>query len=259
MSQSACDSRHERGETKSMRKSGSDDQQTLHRRARLRELVDQVFDGSTAALIRHVENTKGVSPNLGELGRLQKDNSGQSFGEKRARTLCSQIGLSSKWFDMPLGSNATFDTMGIEPFDVGTGIPLSHSTSQALLLRIRKDCCGGSNAELGRKINKDSSYVARLLMPEGSKGAKRIGLEIMRACTLAFSLPIGFWDGRDPGTLKPDTIEHLFERLGNELQACNDINRDAVAALLANLAKHPSSHRDICASIKALLAVPKGS
>lgn len=65
---------------------------------------------------------------------------------------------------------------------------------QTLLALLRDTYCEGNMAELGRRISKDASYVARLFYPAEKKGAKGIGLEIMSACNGAFSLPPGFWD-----------------------------------------------------------------
>lgn len=65
---------------------------------------------------------------------------------------------------------------------------------QLLLMQLRDNRCGGSAAELGRKIGKDGTYVHRLFYPVGKKGGKGIGLAIMDACNKAFSLPAGYWD-----------------------------------------------------------------
>lgn len=81
-----------------------DDKETLHRRARLRELIRECFDGKLVNLLSHIEARTNKAPNQGELSAIQKDNSGKSFGDKKAKTLTTQIGLSRRWFDMPLGS-----------------------------------------------------------------------------------------------------------------------------------------------------------
>lgn len=65
------------------------------------------------------------------------------------------------------------------------------------LARIRDERCGGNAAELARRIKKDPTYVNRLFYPPDKKGAKGIGLEIMSACTEAFGLPPGYWDGAE--------------------------------------------------------------
>lgn len=76
-----------------------------------------------------------------------------------------------------------------------------HTPHQQLLIHLRDERCAGNAAELARKIGKDGTYVNRLFYPIGKKGGKGIGLEIMQACTTAFSLPPGFWEATD--TLPP--------------------------------------------------------
>lgn len=80
-----------------------DDPETLHRRARLRELTTVTFDGQSS-LLDHIQQRTGKKPNQGEMSYLHKDNSGRSFGDKKARALCEQIGLPRMWFSMPLGT-----------------------------------------------------------------------------------------------------------------------------------------------------------
>lgn len=63
-----------------------------------------------------------------------------------------------------------------------------------LLDAIKSLRCNDNAAELARSIEKDASYVNRLLWDEGKKGAKGIGPEIMDACQKAFKLPRGFWE-----------------------------------------------------------------
>ncbi len=82
-----------------------DDLETLNRRARLRELIEQCFGCRLIDLLRHIEQRTGKMPNQGELSALQKDNGGKSFGDKKARALAEQIGLHRRWFDFPVGVN----------------------------------------------------------------------------------------------------------------------------------------------------------
>jgi phage repressor protein C with HTH and peptisase S24 domain len=82
-----------------------DDKETLHRRARLRELVSFCFDNKPANLLRHISDKTGKPANQGELSALMKDDGGKSFGDKKAKTLTLQIGLFRRWFDFPIGSN----------------------------------------------------------------------------------------------------------------------------------------------------------
>lgn len=82
-----------------------DDAETLHRRLRLRELIDRCFNGRLTDLMSHIEGNTGKRPNQGELSALQKDHGPKSFGDKKARTLSQQIGLHRHWFSMPSGTN----------------------------------------------------------------------------------------------------------------------------------------------------------
>lgn len=82
-----------------------DDPETLHRRARLRELIERCFNERIVDLLNHIENRTGTRPNQGEMSAIRRDNSGKSFGDKKAKTLVNQIGLNRRWFDMPIGVN----------------------------------------------------------------------------------------------------------------------------------------------------------
>jgi hypothetical protein len=87
------------------RQSDMDSLDTLHRRARLRELVGACFGGIDAKLIAYIESRTQEKVNQGEISSLQKDNGPRSFGEKRAIRLASQVGLVRKWFELPLGAS----------------------------------------------------------------------------------------------------------------------------------------------------------
>ncbi|GAB4059261.1 hypothetical protein [Uliginosibacterium sediminicola] len=82
-----------------------DDAEALHRKARLRELLDTCFGGKQAALSQHIEYATGKKPNQGELSQILKDHSGRTFGDDKARALTEAIGLHRRWFEMPLGRN----------------------------------------------------------------------------------------------------------------------------------------------------------
>jgi len=94
-----------------------DDSETLHRRARLRELVNVHFGGEQKNLLAYILSRTGKAANQGELSLLMKDNSGNSFGDKKARTLTEQIGLDRRWFDMPVrsGLDAVGPKVGLTP------------------------------------------------------------------------------------------------------------------------------------------------
>lgn len=89
---------------------------------------------------------------------------------------------------------------------------------QLLLKKLRDERCGGVAAELARQIKKDVTYVNRLFYPPGKKGRKNIGLEIMRACTEAFQLPPGFWEGADVAAAAEEKKGEVFERLDDREQ-----------------------------------------
>ena len=78
--------------------------EVLHRRARLRELIEKRFGGRQIDLINHIQDRTDKRPNQGELSALVNDNGNKSFGEKKGWSLAKQIGLSRNWFDLPLGS-----------------------------------------------------------------------------------------------------------------------------------------------------------
>lgn len=83
-----------------------DDEETKRRRMRLAELISAAFGGEQARLLAHIRTRTGKQPNQGEIsGLIKLDNPARSFGDKKARTLTEQIGLSRRWFDLPLGSN----------------------------------------------------------------------------------------------------------------------------------------------------------
>lgn len=81
---------------------------------------------------------------------------------------------------------------------------------QMLLMRLRDEQCHGKAAELARMIGKDATYVSRLFYPIGKKGGKGVGLEIMSACTKAFKLQPGYWEGMIdlPASYKIDRDGH---------------------------------------------------
>lgn len=63
------------------------------------------------------------------------------------------------------------------------------------LIQIRDDFCGGKAVVLARKIEREPSYVSRMLYEEGKKGKKRIADDMVEVIEKAFSLPRGWMDG----------------------------------------------------------------
>lgn len=62
------------------------------------------------------------------------------------------------------------------------------------LVELRDTRCDESAAALARKIERDPSYVARMLYPEGKAGKKRIADDMMEIIEKAFALPHGWMD-----------------------------------------------------------------
>ncbi|PKH20211.1 hypothetical protein CIG19_18845 [Enterobacterales bacterium CwR94] len=63
------------------------------------------------------------------------------------------------------------------------------------LIQLRDDYCNGNGSELARRIDREPSYVSRMLWPEDKKGRKRIADNMIEIIESAFSLPRGWMDG----------------------------------------------------------------
>ena len=75
------------------------------------------------------------------------------------------------------------------------------------LLKLRDERCGGSGAEVARRIGREPSYVTRMLYPEGKAGKKRIADDMMEIIEKAFELPRGWMDETEYATAeKPDLV-----------------------------------------------------
>jgi phage repressor protein C with HTH and peptisase S24 domain len=68
------------------------------------------------------------------------------------------------------------------------------------LIELRDTKCGGNGADLARKIDRDPSYVTRMLYPEGKAGKKRIADDMIDVIEAAFSLPHGWLDETEYAT-----------------------------------------------------------
>lgn len=74
------------------------------------------------------------------------------------------------------------------------------------LIELIKTQCNGVAAEFARRIERDASYVARMLYPEGKNGKKRIADDMMELIENAYGLPRGYLDAADstaPAEPKP--------------------------------------------------------
>lgn len=63
------------------------------------------------------------------------------------------------------------------------------------LIQLRDEYCDGNASVLARKIEREPSYVSRMLWPEGKSGRKRIADDMMEIIEKAFDLPRGWMDG----------------------------------------------------------------
>lgn len=63
------------------------------------------------------------------------------------------------------------------------------------LIQLRDEYCNGNASELARKIEREPSYVSRMLWPEEKSGRKRIADDMMEIIEKAFELPRGWMDG----------------------------------------------------------------
>ncbi|POR52789.1 hypothetical protein B0G62_10486 [Paraburkholderia eburnea] len=67
--------------------------------------------------------------------------------------------------------------------------------------------CGGSAAELARRIEREASYVTRMLYPPGKNGRKRIGEELVEIIETVFGKPRGWLDSPSD----PDATAHASQ------------------------------------------------
>lgn len=63
------------------------------------------------------------------------------------------------------------------------------------LIELRDNKCDGNAACIARKIEREPSYVTRMLYPEGKAGKKRISDDMMELIENRFGLPRGWMDG----------------------------------------------------------------
>lgn len=76
------------------------------------------------------------------------------------------------------------------------------------LIALRDEKANGNGAQLARTIDKEPSYVTRMLYPEGKAGKKRIGEDMIQIIEEAFG--VQGWFGADSGRLSDEAI--LFAR-----------------------------------------------
>jgi len=63
------------------------------------------------------------------------------------------------------------------------------------LIQLRDDYCNGNASELARRIDREPSYIIRMLWPEDKAGRKRIADGMIELIEKSFDLPRGWMDG----------------------------------------------------------------
>lgn len=63
------------------------------------------------------------------------------------------------------------------------------------LIKLRDEMCGGKAVDVARKIEREPSYISRMLYEDGKKGKRRIADDMVEIIEKAFSLPRGWMDG----------------------------------------------------------------
>lgn len=124
------------------------------------------------------------------------------------------------------------------------GMELDEIRRQRLIELIRERC-NSVNAEFARRIGKDPSYVNRCCYPEGKKGRKKIGDEIIQPAIREFNLPCGWFDC-PPGTDIYQTDNQDLKAIFNMLIELPEEKRSAIRKtidLVAELAKHNGSEK----------------
>ena len=70
-----------------------------------------------------------------------------------------------------------------------------YETRRIRLTELRDKRCGGNTSELARRLDRNPTYVLRMLYPEGKPGRKRIADAMAEVINKAFNLPVGWLDG----------------------------------------------------------------
>lgn len=88
------------------------------------------------------------------------------------------------------------------------------------LIELRDEFCDGNASKLARKIEREPSYVSRMLWPGEKPGRKRIADDMIEVIENAFELPRGWMDGivQEPSNVKyvgPYTKSKTYPVLSN--------------------------------------------
>ncbi|MDJ0087677.1 S24 family peptidase [Pantoea allii] len=75
------------------------------------------------------------------------------------------------------------------------------------LIQIRDEMCGGKAVDVARKIEREPSYVSRMLYEPGKNGKKRIADDMVEIIETAFKLPRGWMDSIHQPQPQNDELE----------------------------------------------------
>ncbi len=114
------------------------------------------------------------------------------------------------------------------------------------LIKLRNTECAGSAAELARRINREPSYVSRMLYEEGKAGKKRIADDMMEIIETAFNLPRGWMDGVDSAAIATYIPRGAVKAPGKSdlLHALEQAKRDLTSASGLYCAEEPNVPED---------------
>ena len=101
------------------------------------------------------------------------------------------------------------------------------------LIELRDRECGGNTSELARRLDRNPTYVLRMLYPAGKEGKKRIGDDLIEVIDKTFKLPHGWLDGKDlTNTTAWPFTSVTPERFHKLSQAQKDSIESTIAAMV---------------------------
>ena len=113
------------------------------------------------------------------------------------------------------------------------------------LMSIRDIYCGGMAANLARRINREPSYVNRMLSDASKPGHKRIGDDMIDIIEMAFNLPGWFSQGGPASKLSRESLDiaKAFEALPIDKKKAfkKAIFKEATIALIVSESEKISS------------------
>lgn len=119
--------------------------------------------------------------------------------ERRPRNRIKSVDVGKQFIhaEMLPAGNGSVNTCGRFTFGYAEPTMLcmdKYERRRLRLLLLRDSQCEGSVAEMARKIERDPSYVSRMLYVEGKPGKKRIADDMMEVVERAFGLTRGWLD-----------------------------------------------------------------